>query len=292
MAHSIGTPWLWAGFSALILTLLALDLFVFHRHPHQVKPKEALIWTGVWIALALGFDLFVFLKSGATPALEFLTGYVIEKALSVDNLFVFMIVFAHFAVPQKEQHRVLFWGVLGALVMRGLFIAGGAALLQRFHQVAYVFGAILVITAVRLLLQKDVEPDPEKSWVLKSVRRVAPNLPKLAVVLIVIETTDLVFAVDSIPAIFAVTTDPFIVYTSNIFAILGLRSLYFAMAGVMGRFHYIKQGLAAVLGFVGLKMLFSWVVKVPVVVSLGVIALLLGAAVVASALFPPRPRVS
>ena len=294
MAYGIGTPALWAGFSAVVLVLLAVDLFVFHRKPHEVKVKEALIWTGVWISLALVFCGFVYVQFGSKPALEFLTGFVIEKSLSVDNLFVFMVVLSHFAVPPKQQHRVLFWGVLGALVMRGLFIAGGAALLHRFHWVAYVFGAFLVITGVRLLFQREEEPDPEKSFILRAVRRVAPDLPKLAVVLVVIEATDLVFAVDSIPAIFAVTRDPFIVYTSNIFAILGLRSLYFALAGVMGRFHYIKLGLALVLGFVGVKMLISGVVLVPVAVSLSIIVVLIGGSVAASLMFPPhgKPRPS
>ncbi|MBL8953149.1 MAG: TerC family protein [Myxococcaceae bacterium] len=290
MTHSIGTPLLWAGFTVVVLVLLALDLFVFHRKAHEVKVKEALIWSAVWISLALGFAGFVWLRAGQQPALEYLTGYVIEKALSVDNLFVFVIVFAHFGVPAKDQHRVLFWGVLGALVMRALFIGLGAALLTRFHWVAYVFGAFLVITGIKLIWQRDDDPDPEAGFILRTVRRIAPNLPKLALVLIVVETTDLVFAVDSIPAIFAVTQDPFIVYTSNIFAIMGLRSLYFALAGVMGRFHYIKLGLALVLGFVGVKMLISGIVHVPVTVSLGVIVLLIGGSVVASLAFPPQGK--
>ena len=289
MAHpSIGSPVLWVGFTGLILVLLGLDLFVFHRKPHQVKVREALGWTAVWITLAMAFGGFVWARFGPQPALEYLTGFVIEKALSVDNLFVFLVVFSHFAVPPKQQHRVLFWGVLGALVMRAAFVAGGAALMHRFHWVPYVFGAFLVITAVRLLMQREEEPDPEKNLVLRMVRKVAPQLPKLAVVLIVIEATDIVFAVDSIPAIFAITTDPFIVYTSNIFAILGLRSLYFALSGMMGRFHYIKVGLALVLGFVGVKMLISGVLHVPVGISLAVIALMIGGSIAASLLFPPK----
>jgi len=292
MTHSIGTPLGWAAFSIIVLVLLALDLFVFHRKSHEVKIKEALIWTAVWISLALGFAGFVWFRFGSQPALEYLTGYVIEKALSIDNLFVFMVVFAHFGVAKKDQHHVLFWGVLGALVMRAIFIGLGAALLTRFHWVAYVFGAFLVITGVKLIWQREDEPDPEKGLVLRAVRKVAPNLPKLALVLIVVEATDLVFAVDSIPAIFAVTKDPFIVYTSNIFAIMGLRSLYFALAGMMGKFHYIKLGLALVLGFVGVKMLISGVVHVPVAVSLGVIVLLIGGSIAASLAFPPhgKPR--
>ncbi|MBK7862115.1 MAG: TerC family protein [Archangiaceae bacterium] len=292
MVDSIGTPLMWGGFAVIVLVLLALDLFVFHRKSHEVKVKEALIWSAVWISLSLAFCGFVFLRSGSGPALEFLTGYLIEKALSVDNLFVFMIVFAHFGVAPKDQHHVLFWGVIGALVMRGLFIAGGAALMTHFHWVTYVFGAFLVFTGGKLLFQRDEEPAPEKGLVMRVLKRVAPQLPKAAVVIIVVEATDLVFAVDSIPAIFGVTTDPFIVYTSNIFAILGLRSLYFALAGVMGRFHYIKPGLALVLGFVGVKMLIAGVVKVPVLVSLAVIVLLLAGAVAASLLFPPHPKPS
>jgi tellurite resistance protein TerC len=290
MASSIGTPLLWGGFSIVVVILLALDLLVFHRKPHQVKVKEALIWSCVWISLSVVFAGFISVREGATPGLEFLTGYVVEKALSVDNLFVFMIVFAHFGVAPKDQHHVLFWGVVGALLMRGLFIAGGAALLSHFHWVIYIFGALLVFTGGKLLFPREEEPDPEKGLVLRLVRRVAPRLPKLALVIIVVELTDLVFAVDSIPAIFAVTKDPFIVYTSNIFAILGLRSLYFALAGVMGRFHYLKPGLALVLGFVGVKMLVSGVVQVPVLASLSVIVLLLGGAVAASVFFPPQPK--
>jgi tellurite resistance protein TerC len=288
MVHSVGSPLLWGGFTVLILVLLALDLFVFHRKPHQVKVREALGFSALWISLAFAFAGFVWWKFGPQLALEYVTGYLIEKALSIDNLFVFMVVFAHFAVPPKQQHRVLFWGILGALVMRALFVGAGAALLTRFHWVAYVFGAFLVITGIRLLIQREEEPDPEKNLALRLVRKVAPNLPKLAVVLVVIEATDIVFAVDSIPAIFAVTKDPFIVYTSNIFAILGLRSLYFALAGMMGRFHYIKAGLALVLGFVGVKMLISGVVHVPVGLSLAVIALLIGGSIGASLLFPPK----
>ncbi len=292
MAHSIGTPLAWAVFSVVVLVLLAVDLFVFHRKAHTVKVREALIWTAVWISLAVTFSGYVWLRFGSQHALEYLTGYVIEKSLSIDNLFVFMVVFAHFGVRQKDQHHVLFWGVLGALVMRAVFIGLGATLLEHFHWVAYVFGAFLVITGVRLVWQRDEEPDPERSLILRAVRKLAPNLPKLAVVLIVVETTDLIFAVDSIPAIFAVTTDPFIVYTSNIFAIMGLRSLYFALAGMMGRFHYIKLGLALVLGFVGVKMLISGVVTVPVVVSLAVIVLVIGGSIAASLVFPPhgKPR--
>ncbi len=288
MVHSVGSPLLWGGFTVLILVLLALDLFVFHRKPHQVKVREALGFSALWISLAFAFAGFVWWRFGPQPALEYVTGYLIEKALSVDNLFVFMVVFSHFAVPPKQQHRVLFWGILGALVMRGVFVAGGAALMARFSWVPYVFGAFLVITGIRLLIQREEEPDPEKNLALRLVRKVAPNLPKLAVVLVVIEATDIVFAVDSIPAIFAVTKDPFIVYTSNIFAILGLRSLYFALAGMMGRFHYIKAGLALVLGFVGVKMLISGILHVPVALSLAVIALLIGGSIAASLLFPPK----
>ncbi len=304
-AQTVGTPTLWIGFTVFVLAMLALDLGVFHRKAHDVKVREALIWTAVWIALSLVFNAGVYYWFGATKALEFLTGYVIEKALSVDNIFVFIIVFASFAVPSRLQHRVLFWGILGALVMRGMFIYLGAALLQRFHWVMYVFGAFLVFTGIKLLFQKDEEVHPEKNPLFRLFRRFVPSVGEyrdghfmvvengrryatpLLLVLVAIETTDLVFAVDSIPAIFAVTTDPFIIYTSNVFAILGLRSLYFALHGMMGKFHYLKVGLAGVLSFVGVKMLISGYYKIPILISLLAIVVLLGASIVASLLRRP-----
>jgi len=297
---SVGSPGLWIGFTLFVLAMLALDLGVFHRKQHVVGVREALIWTAVWISLALLFNAGVYLRFGPERALEFLTGYLIEKALSVDNVFVFLVVFSSFGVPPKLQHRVLFWGVLGALLMRALFIVVGAAALQRFHWVAYLFGAFLVLTAVKLLLQRSGEVHPERNPLFRLFKRFVPAVgdysnehftmvqdgkrcaTPLLLVLVAIEATDIVFAVDSIPAIFAVTTDPFIVYTSNIFAILGLRALYFALAGVMGKFHYLKVGLALVLAFVGAKMLLAGVYKIPIVASLGIIAALLAGAVIAS----------
>jgi tellurite resistance protein TerC len=302
----IGTPALWIGFTLFVLAMLALDLGVFHRREHEVRPREALVWTAVWIGLALVFDAGIYLAYGSERALQFLTGYLIEKALSVDNLFVFVVIFAYFSVPARLQHRVLFWGILGALVMRAAFIFAGAALIQRFHWVLYVFGAFLVATGIKLLVHREGEVHPERNPVLRLFRRLVRSSPDyrgssflfreagrwtatpLLMVLVTIEATDVVFAVDSIPAIFAITTDPFIVFTSNIFAILGLRSLYFAMAGMLGRFHYLKVGLGLVLAFVGAKMLLAGVFKLPIAVSLAVIALLLGGSVVASLLRPIR----
>lgn len=303
--ESVGSPALWVGFTLFVLALLALDLGVFHRRAHEVRVREALIWTGVWITLALLFNLGVYFWFGSEPALEFLTGYVIEKALSFDNIFVFIVVFAAFAVPPKLQHRVLFWGILGALVMRAVFIVLGAALLHRFHWVIYLFGAFLVFTGIKLLVQRSDEIHPERNPLFRLFRRFIPSVGEyrdghftvveagkryatpLLLVLAAIETTDIVFAVDSIPAIFAVTTDPFIVYTSNIFAILGLRALYFALADMMGKFHYLKLGLSVVLVFVGAKMLVSGVYKIPILASLAVIVGALGGSIVLSLLRRP-----
>jgi len=298
--ESVGTPALWAGFTLFVLGMLALDLGVFHRKAHGVTIREALIWSGVWIGLALIFNLGVYHWFGEEKALEFLTGYLIEKALSVDNLFVFLVLFSYFAVPRDDQHRVLFWGVIGALVMRAAFIAAGAALIARFHWILYGFGALLVLTGIKLLAKQDNEVHPERNPVVRLFRRFVPSTSQyrghhfvvrengrllatpLLLVLAVVEATDLIFAVDSIPAVFAITTDPFIVYTSNIFAILGLRSLFFLLAGVMGRFRYLKVGLALVLTFVGVKMLIMDWWKIPIGVSLGTVAALIGGSVVAS----------
>jgi tellurite resistance protein TerC len=302
--ESIGTPGLWIGFTMFVLGMLALDLGVFHRKAHDVRIREALIWTVVWVSLSLVFNLGVYLWFGSERALEFLTGYVIEKALSIDNIFVFIVVFSAFGVPTKLQHRVLFWGILGALIMRAVFIVLGAALLARFHWVIYIFGAFLVFTGIKLLLRQGDQVHPERNPLFRVFKRFVPLVDgyregrfavvengkryatPLLLVLVAIEATDLVFAVDSIPAIFAVTTDPFIVYTSNIFAILGLRALYFALAGMMAKFHYLKVGLSFVLVFVGAKMLLAGVYKIPIAVSLGVIVALLGGSVVASLLRP------
>jgi len=304
---TIGSPVLWTVFSVFVLGMLALDLGVFSRKPHEVHHREALAWSAVWVTLALIFNGWIYLRFGADKALEFLTGYLIEKALSVDNIFVFVVLFAVFAVPKIYQHRVLFWGVIGAIVMRAIFIAAGAALLQNFHWIIYVFGGILVLTGIRLLMQGDKESHPEQNPIFRFVRRVIPAVPEyhgkkfmvvlengrryatpLLLVLIAIEITDVIFAVDSIPAIFAITDDPFIVYTSNIFAILGLRALYFLLAGVIDRFHPLKIGLALVLIFVGAKMLIADYYKVPIGVSLGVIAAILGGSVAASLVWPKR----
>jgi tellurite resistance protein TerC len=308
MDQSIGTPLLWVGFTLFVLAMLALDLGVFHRKVHEVKVREALIWTGIWISLALAFNAGVYFWFGSQQALEFLTGYVIEKALSVDNIFVFIVVFSTFAVPAKLQHRVLFWGILGALVMRAVFIGLGAALLHRFHWVIYIFGAFLVFTGIRMLMHRNEEVHAERNPLFRLFRRVVPAVSEfregrftvvehgkryatpLLLVLVAIEATDIVFAVDSIPAIFAVTTDPFIVYTSNIFAILGLRALYFALAGMMGKFQYLKVGLSLVLVFVGAKMLVAGVLQIPILVSLAVIVLILAGSIVASLVRRPRPE--
>ncbi len=299
---------LWIGFNLFVLAMLALDLGVFHRKAHEVSLREATAWSVVWIALALAFNAGVWHWFGAQKGTEFLTGYLIEKSLSVDNIFVFALVFSYFAVPPKYQHRVLFWGILGALVMRAIFIGAGAALLARFHWIVYLFGGFLVLTGLKMAFAPAKGLEPEKNPVIRLVRRLMPVSAEyhgqsfffrqggklvatpLFLVLALVETTDLIFAVDSIPAIFAVTTDPFIVYTSNVFAILGLRSLYFLLAGVMHKFHYLKMGLAAVLVFVGVKMTIVDLYKVPAAVSLGVIATLLAIAVVASLLRPlPEP---
>ena len=306
--ESIGTPAMWAGFIAFVLALLALDLGVFHRTAHAVTVKEAAIWSAVWVGLALSFNALVLHWFGPERGLEFLTGYLIEKALAVDNIFVFYAIFAYFAVPAAYQHRVLFWGVLGALVMRAIFIFAGAVLLANFHWVMYVFGGILVYTAIRLLTMPDDGIHPESNPAYRLLRRFIPAVSEyhgprftivqdgkryatpLLIVLALIEWTDVVFAIDSIPAIFAITNDPFIVFTSNIFAILGLRSLFFLLKGVIGRFHLLKPALAAVLLFVGGKMLLIDFVKLPIVLSLGVVAGLIALGVVASLLFPaPKP---
>jgi tellurite resistance protein TerC len=292
--------WLWVGFNLFILGMLALDLGVFHRKAHEVSLKEAAVWSAVWVTLALVFNAGLWYFRGADPALQFLTGYLIEKSLSVDNIFVIALLFTYFAVPSVYQHRVLFWGILGALVMRAVFILAGAALITKFHWIIYVFGAFLILTGIKMAIFRDAEIHPEKNPVLRLVRRLMPvtsdyrgkhffvreagrwAATPLFLVLMLVESTDLVFAVDSIPAIFAVTQDPFIVYTSNVFAILGLRSLYFLLAGVMQKFSYLKLGLSAVLVFVGVKMVLVDVYKIPTALSLAVIAALLAISIVAS----------
>ena len=302
--------WLWVGFNVFVLLMLAVDLGIFHRKAHDVSMKEAAGWSVVWITLALLFNYGVYHFMGPQAGLEFLTGYLIEKALSVDNIFVFVLIFAYFQVPTKYQHRVLFWGIIGALLMRGAMIGAGAYLIKQFHWIIYVFGAFLVFTGIRMATQDETDIEPESNPVIRLIRRFIPvsktyhgqnffisEAPQsggharrfatpLFVVLVLVETTDLIFAVDSIPAIFSVTEDPFLVYTSNVFAILGLRALYFLLAGVIHKFHYLKLGLSAVLAFVGAKMLLTDIYKIPIGISLGVIALVLAISIIASLMFP------
>jgi len=295
-----GRIFLWIGFNVFVLALLAVDLGVFHRKAHSVSIKEATAWSIVWVSLAMIFNLGIYFTWGEQKALEFFTGYVIEKSLSVDNLFVFVMIFQYFSTPTKYQHRVLFWGILGALILRAIFIAAGSALLNQFHWMIYVFGAFLVFTGIKMLLQGDEKLKPERNPVVRLFERWVPMAREyhgksfmirtngktratlLLLVLIVIETTDVIFAVDSIPAIFAVTQDSFIVYTSNVFAILGLRALYFMLAGVMQMFVYLKFGLSLVLCFVGAKMLLSDIYKIPIGASLAVIGTVLLLSIVAS----------
>src|SRR5581483_12010794 len=297
LTHSI---WAWIVFNLFVIGLLALDLGVFHRKAHSVSLKEALIWSCIWIALALTFNAGLYFLNGPEEALQFFTGYLIEKSLSVDNIFIMVMIFGYFHVPAAYQHRVLFWGILGALIMRGILIVIGTALIDDFHWIIYVFGLFLIFTGIRMGLQKETEVHPERNPMLKLVRRVLPvtndfererffvrragqlMVTPLLLVLVVIETTDLLFAVDSIPAIFAVTSDPFIVYTSNVFAILGLRSLYFLLAGVMEMFRYLKVGLSFVLCFVGVKMLLVDFYKIPIGVSLGAVAGILAVSILFS----------
>jgi tellurite resistance protein TerC len=297
--------WHWISFNLFILALLALDLGVFHRKSHVISFREALGWSGVWICLALLFNLGVWHFAGHQKALEFLTGYLIEKSLSVDNVFVFALLFSYFAVPRQYQHKVLFWGIIAALIMRAIMIIAGTALINEFTWVIYIFGGFLILTGIKMIVQREEEIHPERNPVFGLFKRLVPVTPNyrgdrffvkedgflratpLFLVLIMVEITDLIFAVDSIPAIFAVTTDPFIVYTSNVFAILGLRSLYFALSGVMHKFHYLKIGLGVVLGFVGVKMLLShspW--KIDTLLSLGGVAVILAVSIVMSLLRP------
>jgi tellurite resistance protein TerC len=310
--HSIGSPAHWFGFLAFVLAMLALDLGVFHRHAHAVKVKEALTWSLVWVTLAGCFGALLYFTAGHERALEFAAGYVIEKALSIDNLFVFVVLFAAFKVPQSSQHRVLFWGVLGALVMRAGFIAAGSVLLTRFHWLMYLFGAFLLFTAFKLWRETGEQQaaSPLEGKLYKALTRILPTSPTLDgerfftrkngrrlatplfMVLVLVEVTDVIFAVDSIPAVFAVTSDPFIVFTSNVFAILGLRSLYFVLADFVQRFHYLKPALAIVLGFVGLKMLLMGVYKIPILLSLSVICVTLVGAVLLSLRRERRARSS
>jgi len=297
-----GSPMAWVVFGAVVAVMLALDLGVFHRRAHVIGTREAAVWSAVWISVALLFNLGIYLRFGSDRALEFFQAWLIEKALSVDNLFVFLVAFSYFAVPAHLQHRVLFWGIIGALITRGLFIAIGAALLANFHFVMYIFGAFLIFTAVRLLRGEDDEPHPEKNPVLRLFRRFVRITKEyvgtsfftrqdgklyatpLLMVLVVIEATDVVFAVDSIPAVFGVTSDVFIVYTSNIFAVLGLRALCFLVASVVRRLTYLRPALALVLAFVGGKMLISDRFRIPNWISLVIVGGLIGGAAMISLL--------
>ncbi len=292
----------WIGFNVFVLIMLALDLGIFNRKIHEVSVKEALIWSAVWIGMALLFNVFVYFNLGKEKALEFLTGYLLEKSLSVDNIFVFVIVFSMFGIPAMYQHKILFWGIFGAIVMRIILIFSGIALITKFHWLVYVFGGFLVITGIKMVFGKEKKSDPSKNIVVRMFRKLFPvkdeiedgkffvkengrsQATRLFLTLIVIEVTDLVFAVDSIPAILAITNDAFIVYTSNLFAILGLRSLYFALAGIIHRFKYLKHGLSVVLVFVGIKMIVSEFYKIPVVISLLVIVTVLTVSIVMSLL--------
>jgi tellurite resistance protein TerC len=305
--------WVWVAFHVFVFAMLAIDLGVFHRHAHEVRMREAAAWSATWIILSLTFNYGIYHFMGAQAGLEFLTGYLIEKALSVDNIFVFVLIFSYFGVPPRYQHRVLFWGILGALLLRGSMIFAGTYLIRQFAWVTYVFGGFLVFTGIRMAFQDEHAIEPEANPVIALVRRFVPVTNRyhdqhfftrepvgrrgalrtvatpLFVVLVLVETTDIIFAVDSIPAIFAVTTHPFLVYTSNIFAILGLRALYFLLAGVIRRVHYLQLGLSVVLCFVGVKMLVSHWYDVPIGASLGIIAAVLAIAAVASWLFPKPP---
>ena len=306
----------WIGFNAFVLAMLALDLGVFHRKAHEVSIREALAWSGVWVTLALVFAVGLLLGwwGGYVPedrqkaALEFLTGYLVEKSLSVDNVFVIALLFTYFQVPARHQHRILFWGILGALVMRAALIFAGIELLRRFHPVVYIFGALLILSGVRMWRAKERKIKPERNPLLKWIRHRVPVTKELRgqkffvredgaftatplfVVLLFVEWTDLIFAIDSIPAILAITRDPFVVYTSNVMAILGLRALYFALAGIMERFHLLHYGLSILLVFIGVKMLAVDIVKIPTAVSLAVIGFVLALSVILSLALPVRRR--
>ena len=304
----MGTPFLWLIFNLFVLAAIALDLGVFHRRPHKMETREAITWTLVWVGLSLAFGLGVMHFSGEQRGLEFFTGYVIEKALSVDNLFLFLVIFRAFAVDEKIQHRILEWGILGALVMRGTMIAAGAGLIERFSWVLYVFGAFLVYAGLHMLFAKKAEMHPEENRISRFAKRYLRVRKEYAgskffvrdggklfatplfVVLLIVEITDITMAVDSIPAIFGITRDPFIVYTSNVFAILGLRAMYFLLAGVLGRLRYLTAGLSFVLAFIGAKMIVEPWVHISVEISLTVVAGILLVALAASLLVSPKTK--
>jgi tellurite resistance protein TerC len=299
----------WAVFFGVIVFMLILDLGVFQKKSHKLEMKEALTWSAVWVALSVMFGIYIYLMEGSGQAVNYFTGYLLEKSLSVDNIFVFILVFSYFKVNEKYQHKILFWGIIGAVIMRAIFIVAGIALMQTFHFMIYIFGALLIYTAIKMVLEKDKEIHPEHNPVIKFFRKhfrvseprddgkffVKDNLGKLVatplfIVLLVIETTDVVFAVDSIPAILAITNDPFIVFTSNIFAILGLRALYFAVSGIMKLFRFLSYGLSVILGFIGLKMIFSDLYEIPIPFALGFIALVLVVSILASVWIKEKPK--
>ncbi len=304
----MGTLWLWSAFLLFVLAMLALDLGVFHRRAHVISLREAAIWSFVWVALSLLFNVWIWQEWGGTKGLEFLTGYVIEKSLSVDNIFVFLVLFQYFRVEPRYQHRVLFWGILGALVMRGIMIAAGVVLIARFHWILYIFGAFLVWAGAKMMFHKPEDIHPEQNPVFRWARRFLPltkeyhgqkflvheggiwRATPMLLVLLVIESTDLAFALDSIPAIFAITKDPFIIFSSNVFAILGLRAMYFLLAGVMPFFRYLNMGLSLVLVFIGVKMLIEKWVGIPTGISLGVVGAVLGVAIAASLFATSREK--
>lgn len=306
----VGSLLPWVLFNVFLVAMLLLDLLVFHRKPHAISMKESLTWTGIWVGLAVIFGLGVWVFGGTTHAVNFFSGYVVEESLSVDNLFVFLMLFTYFCVPSAHQHRVLLWGILTAIVLRAAFILGGIALFQALEWIIYVFGAFLIFTGIRMGMQSEENPHPESNPVLKLVRRFVPmtadyhgskfftieNGRRLAtplfMVFIVVNLTDVIFAVDSIPAVLAITRDPFIVYTSNMFAIMGLRSIYFALSGFAQKLHYLHYGLSAILVFLGVKMLLSSIYDLPTVLSLLIIAGLLGVAVIASLRRPPEVLVN
>lgn len=306
MYYMVVNEFVWIGFLVFVMLMLILDLGVFHRNSHEVKVKEALIWSGVWISLALLFNYGLYLYMGKEKALEFLAGYLIEKSLSVDNLFVFIMLFSYFNVSPKYQHKVLFWGIIGALVLRAIFIFAGVALISKFHWIIYLFGVFLLFTGAKMLFHDDKEVEPDKNPLVRLFKRFFPvtdsmsggrffvkiNAKRFAtplfIVLLIVEFTDLIFAVDSIPAILAVSNDTFIIFTSNVFAILGLRSLYFALAGITKYFHYLKYGLSVILIFIGVKMLIVDLYKIPIVYSLLTIVGILAVSVLLSVVFPQK----
>ncbi len=297
---------LWIGFAVLLTVMFILDLGVFNRQSHEIRFREALIWTLVWVSLALGFNVWIYLSMGTDKALEFLAGYLIEESLSVDNLFVFIMIFSYFHVTKRHQPKILKWGIIGALLLRALFIFTGIGLIERFNWMVYVFGAILIFTGLKMAFGKDEEIRPEKNILVRIVGRIVPTTKRirddrffirrqgilaatpLFIALVVVESSDVIFAVDSIPAVLAVTHDPFIVYTSNVFAIMGLRSLYYLLANVMEMFAYLKLGVSFILAYVGVKMLLTNLYHIPVVFSLGVIIGVLAISIAASIMFGPR----